>query len=224
MKALKLALVAASTAALSTCASTAPAEKSIEPTIEPPTVADTAFVLSRDPAPVKTMATAGVTEKNLSHVHISDLWWGFRGDYLKIGEARARERDAEISEKQAPSDFWDEQSAVETIYIWSTFCNECHGGRRKMEDVVKMPGPAANWGRSEGLFFGVRRPYAEIFRIISNGKIEKEGNRWKMPAWRGKLSREQIWALIYFIEYQSGGIEGRFPPSLYPRGEITDRP
>jgi hypothetical protein len=23
--------------------------------------------------------------------------------------------------------------------------------------------------------------------------------------------------LIYFVEYQSGGIEGRFPPSLMPR-------
>jgi len=157
-------------------------------------------------------------------VHVGDLWWPFRGGYLKVGEARARDRDAEISEKQAPSDFWDEQTAVETIYTWSIFCNECHGGRRRMEDVVKMPGPAANWGRGEGLFFGVRRPYAEIFKTISNGKIEKEGNRWKMPAWRGKLSKEQIWALIYFIEYQSGGIEGRFPPSLYPRGETAERP
>ncbi len=44
-----------------------------------------------------------------------------------------------------------------------------------------------------------------------------------MPAWRGKLSKEQIWALIYFIEFQSGGIEGRFPPSLYPRGETVER-
>ena len=86
-----------------------------------------------------------------------------------------------------------------------------------MEDVVRMPTPTATWGRGEGLFFGMRRPYAEIFRTVYNGKIEKEGNRWKMPAWRGKLSKEQIWALIYFVEYQSGGIEGRFPPSLYPR-------
>ena len=30
-------------------------------------------------------------------------------------------------------------------------------------------------------------------------------------------TREQIWALLYFLEFQSGGIEGRFPPSLYPR-------
>ena len=82
---------------------------------------------------------------------------------------------------------------------------------------MRMPNPGPTWGRGEGLFFGLRRPYAEIFRVVYNGKIEKEGNRWKMPAWRGKLSKEQIWALIYFVEYQSGGIEGRFPPSLYPR-------
>jgi mono/diheme cytochrome c family protein len=216
VKPLTFALIAAAVVALPACASTSPAEK----TIEPPAAPDTEFVLSRNPPPKKA---AAAPEVNPAQVHVGDLWWSFRGDYLKVGEARARERDGDISEKQAPNDFWDEQSALETIYIWSTFCNECHGGRRKMEDVVKMPGPAANWGRGEGLFFGIRRPYSEIFRTISNGKIEREGNRWKMPAWRGKLSKEQIWALIYFIEYQSGGIEGRFPPSLYPRGDTTDR-
>ncbi len=205
----------ASVLALAGCASTnttAPA------TIEPPANADSAFVLSRDPAPARK-----AEQPDMSQVHVGDLWWPFRASGLKVSETRARDRDAEISEKQAPSGFWDEQTATETIYIWSTFCNECHGGRRKMEDVVKMPGPAANWGRGEGLFFGIRRPYADIFRTISNGKIEKEGNRWKMPAWRGKLANEQIWALIYFIEYQSGGIEGRFPPSLYPRAETVER-
>ncbi len=215
MKPARLAGLVASLVTLSACASTAPVEKTIEPTATP----DTTFVLSRDPGPARKAELA-----NLGQVHVGDLWWPFRGSYLKVGEAAARDRDGDISEKQAPSDFWDEQSAVETIYIWGTFCNECHGGRRRMEDVVKMSGPAANWGRGDGLFFGVRRPYAEIFRTISNGRIEKEGNRWKMPAWRGKLSKEQIWALIYFIEYQSGGIEGRFPPSLYPRGETADRP
>jgi hypothetical protein len=212
----RLAVLLATAAAPGGCASTAPVvEKTIEPTATP----DTSFVLSRDPSPARKAEPV-----NLGQVHVGDLWWPFRGSYLKVGEAVARDRDLEISEKQAPSDFWDEQTAVETIFIWGTFCNECHGGRRRMEDVVKMPGPAANWGRGEGLFFGIRRPYADIFRTVSNGKIEKEGNRWKMPAWRGKLSKEQIWALIYFIEFQSGGIEGRFPPSLYPRGETVDRP
>jgi hypothetical protein len=190
----KLAALVASAVGLGACASTSPAEK----TIEPPVAPDTAFVLSRDPAPARKTESP-----DMAQVHVGDLWWPFRGSYLKVGEARARDRDGDI---------------------WSVFCNECHGGRRKMEDVVAMPGPAANWGRGDGLFFGIRRPYAEIFRTISNGKIEKEGNRWKMPAWRGKLAKEQIWALIYFIEYQSGGIEGRFPPSLYPRGETAERP
>ena len=31
------------------------------------------------------------------------------------------------------------------------------------------------------------------------------------------VAKEEIWAILYFLEFQSGGIEGRFPPSLYPR-------
>ena len=201
-----LALVAVMVA--TGCASAPSAEKTIEPTA----TEDSAFVLSRNPP-----AAAAVKPAEKPPVHVGDLWWSFRADFIKMSEDKTRERDGDISEKQAPTSFWDLQTSVETISIWTVFCNECHGGRRKMEDIVRMPTPGPNWGRGEGLFFGVRRPYAEIFRIVYNGKIEKEGNRWKMPAWRGKLSKEQIWSLIYFVEYQSGGIEGRFPPSLYPR-------
>jgi len=194
------------------CASAPPAP---EKTIEPPPAEDATFVLSRDPA--RTRA------QQAGPVHIADAWWAFRGGFLKLSEGKARERDADVAEKQAPEGFWDEQTATETIGIWATFCNECHGGRRKMEDVVKMPAPAPGWGRGDGLFFGTRRPYSEIFRTITLGKIDKEGNRYRMPAWKGKLAREQIWALIYFIEFQSGGIEGRFPPSLFPRGDAANR-
>lgn len=204
--------VAALLLAVPACASAPPAQEVI---IEPPAASDGSFVLSRKPV--------GEKATDLPPVHVNDLWWDFRARNLKVSEAQARERDAAFSEKQAPEEFWDRQTAVEAIAIWGTFCNECHGGRRKLEDVVAMPVPAPAWGRGEGLFFGTRRPYAEIFRTISNGKIEKEGNRWKMPAWRGKLSKEQIWSLIYFVEYQSGGMEGRFPPSLYPRSESADR-
>jgi hypothetical protein len=189
----------------SACASAPVVEKTIEPTA----TEDSTFVLSRNPVASKP------TEK--VPVHVGDQWWAFRADFLKVNEDKARDRDGDISEKLAPAGFWDLQTSVETISIWTTFCNECHGGRRKMEDVIRMPTPGPSWGRGEGLFFGIRRPYSEIFRTVYNGKIEKEGNRWKMPAWRGKLSKEQIWALIYFVEYQSGGIEGRFPPSLMPR-------
>ena len=51
----------------------------------------------------------------------------------------------------------------------------------------------------------------------SSAGPERNGVRSEMPPWRGKIAKELIWALLYFLEYQSGGIEGRFPPSLYPR-------
>jgi hypothetical protein len=208
--------VAAGLAAAAACASSPPpAEK----TIEPPAAEDSTFVLSREPPSGKP--AVAVAEQ--PPVHVGELWWSFRAPFLNISEGQGRERDGAISDRQPPEDFWDRQTSVETIAIWSVFCNECHGGRRKMSDVVKMPEPAPAWGRGDGLFFGMRRPYTEIFRTISNGKIEKEGNRWRMPSWKGKLSREQIWALIYFVEYQSGGIEGRFPPSLYPRSDDATR-
>lgn len=221
MKALALALALAFGAAALGCAS-APPPQAIEPPAQDGsgsaagTKEDQGFVLSRTPA--------ARASKPVDHgpVHVNEQWWPFRAEFLKTSEQRAKDRDAEISEKQAPADFWDLQSAIETVSIWGTFCNECHGGRRRTDDALKMPAPTANWGRGEGLFFGARRPYAEIFKIVSNGKIEKESSRWKMPAWKGKLSREQIWALIYFIEYQSGGIEGRFPPSLFPRGDSVE--
>jgi mono/diheme cytochrome c family protein len=200
------------------CASSAPPPAT---TIEPPAPGsqpapkdDSTFVLSRTPA-------KKAAEPN-APVHINEQWWGFRAEFLKTTEAKVKERDADVSERQAPTEFWDLQTSIETVSIWGTFCNECHGGRRRTDDALKMPPPTANWGRGEGLFFGARRPYSEIFKVISNGKIEKESSRWKMPAWKGRLSKEQIWALIYFIEFQSGGIEGRFPPSLYPRGQNVE--
>ena len=185
---------------LAACASAPAAEKTIEPPRRRTRRSSCRATRSRPNRPGRVP------------VHVGEQWWAFRGDYLKVSEDKARERDGDISEKQAPRGFWDLQTSVETISIWTTFCNECHGGRRKMEDVVRMP-CRRHWGRGEGLFFGIRRPYVDIFRTVYNGKIEKEGNRWKMPAWRGKLSKEQIWALIYFVEYQSGGIEGRFRPA-----------
>jgi len=168
------------------------------------------FVLSRE----STAATKAAEQPAL---HIGDKWWRFRGDYLKMSEAEIRERDSAISIEEAPQGFWDKQTATETVFIWGSLCNECHGGRRRLKDALSMPPPPNGWGKGNGLFFGNRRDYAAVFATVNFGGPIKEGNRSPMPAWTGKLAKEQMWALMYFLEYQSGGIEGRFPPSLYPR-------
>jgi len=168
------------------------------------------FVLSRE----STAATKAAEQPAL---HIGDKWWRFRGDYLKMSENEIRERDSAISIEEAPQGFWDKQTATETVFIWGSLCNECHGGRRRLKDALSMPPPPNGWGKGNGLFFGNRRDYAAVFATVNFGGPIKEGNRSPMPAWTGKLAKEQMWALMYFLEYQSGGIEGRFPPSLYPR-------
>jgi mono/diheme cytochrome c family protein len=147
---------------------------------------------------------------------VGDKWWRFRAGFLKVTDEQARERDMAVSTKQAPQGFWDPQTAIETVQIWSGLCNQCHGGRRNQQDAVSMPPPPPTWGQGEGLFFGNRRQYADVFNTVTYGGPKHEG-KVAMPSWKTVLAKEEIWALLYFLEYQSGGIEGRFPPSLYPR-------
>lgn len=197
------------------CATPPATERVIEPTITPDRggrgPGDEGFVLSRKPQSADANGAAEFP------IHVEEKWWPFRAEYLTLDVPAAKRRDSEISMKVAPAQFWDEQTAVEAVSIWSALCNECHGGRRRLKDALNMPPPPPNWGRTEGLFFGKRRPYEAIFSTIYNGGPIRDGKESEMPVWRDRLSREMIWSLIYFLEYQSGGIEGQFPPSLYPR-------
>jgi hypothetical protein len=192
----------------------------LQQTIEPPPPqaargSDPDFVLSRRPV-------EHVNDGPLPVIHTAEAWWPFRAQFLGMSERQARERDAAIPDRQRPERFWDEQTATEAVNLWTALCNECHGGRRRLEDALAMPGPAPAWGRGEGVFFGRRRPYSEVFEVISNGGPERRGIASDMPAWRVKIAKEQIWALLYFLEYQSGAIDGPLPPSLQPRrgGEV----
>ena len=183
------------------------ASNAIEPTND---VDDSEFVLSREP---KRPDTAGEFP-----IHIEEKWWPFRARYLELSVRKVRRRDARISMTRPPASFWDEQTAVEAVSVWTSVCNECHGGRRRLKDALDMSPPPEDWGRGNGLFFGRSRPYREIFGTIWNGgPPSDDGEPSEMPVWKDKLPRELIWAMIWFLEVQSGGREGRFPPSLYPR-------
>ena len=171
---------------------------------------DDSFVLSREPR--RSDYTTSLP------IHIEGKWWSFRGNHLGLSPAQVRQRDSRISMVRPPPSFWDNQTAVEAVSVWTAVCNECHGGRRRLKDALDMQAPPSEWGRGEGLFFGRRRPYREIFATIWGGGPDKDnGEPSEMPAWREKIPRELIWSLIWFLEVQSGGSEGRFPPSLYPR-------
>ncbi|HTV17891.1 MAG TPA: cytochrome c [Polyangiaceae bacterium] len=172
---------------------------------------DEMFVYSREPLAERARVVAEFP------IHIHDSWWSFRASQLRITTDEARKRDARIAGAHAPAGFWDRQTAVEAVALWTVLCNECHGGRRSTDDAVEMPAPTAAWGEETGLFFGNRRAYRQLFDTVHDGGPLKANGRVGMPAWRNILSNEMIWALLYFLEYQSGGVESRFPPSLFPR-------
>jgi mono/diheme cytochrome c family protein len=172
---------------------------------------DSQFVFSREPRAERDREVAQIP------IHINETWWPFRAGHLGISVAEAQRRDARLSQARAPRGFWDAQTSVEAVSVWTVLCNECHGGRRSLEDALEMPAPGRAWGDGEGLFFGKRGTYKQMFNVVRNGGPLKENGRAEMPAWRNILSTEMMWALLYFLEYQSGGIESRFPPSLYPR-------
>jgi hypothetical protein len=183
-----------------------------DPSSDPSNPEDADFVHSREPLLAERIRAAAALP-----IHIQETWWPFRARHLNITEGEAQKRDTRISDTRAPSEFWDPQTAVEAVSLWTVLCNECHGGRRSIDDALEMAAPAGAWGEDAGLFFGNRRPYRQVFRTVHDGGPKKPNGRVGMPAWRNILSNEMIWSLLYFLEYQSGDIESRSPPSLYPR-------
>lgn len=150
-------------------------------------------------------------------VHLGPAWYKFRASGLGITVEEAKQRDDAISDREPPPGFWDAQIATEAAAIWGALCNDCHGGRRRVSEARSIKNPTSDWGRSTGYFFGRGREHARIFRTIYNGGEMKDEQPSEMPAWGGRLAREQIWAVVYYIEYQSGGVSGPFPPGLYPQ-------
>lgn len=172
---------------------------------------DREFVYSRAPSEDRAARVAQL------EIHIHEDWWPHRAKFLGVSVSQAQRRDRALSVRHAPGDFWDGQTAVEAASLWTVLCNECHGGRRTVQDALAMPAPTQQWSDGDGLFFGKSRPYEQIFAIVEGGGPLQSDGRREMPAWQGILPREMMWALLYFLEYQSGGVESRFPPSLYPR-------
>jgi mono/diheme cytochrome c family protein len=173
---------------------------------------DNSFVLSRQPA-----NEGADGQQLLLPVHTGQKWWDFRASFLGVSERDVKERDSAISDKEAPDKFWDSQTALEAVSVWSSLCNECHGGRRKVEEALAMPAPPKGWGKGEGAFFGKRRSYADVFAVVWEGGPTRNNRRSEMPPWKDKIAREQVWAILYFLMYQSGGIGAPLPPSLNPR-------
>ena len=132
---------------------------------------------------------------------LGEEWFVSRASTLGLTVEAAKARDRAISRAGPPAvRFWDDQLALQSASLWRLVCNECHAGRRGIGSALAIPPPPPDWGEGQGRFFGRSRPYAEIYDTISGGVSHPYGTA-SMPAFEDKLTHEQIWGLIRFLEH-----------------------
>jgi len=146
------------------------------------------------------------TSSGSAAVHVGDEWFEHRAPRLGMTAAEAKARDETINDDGPPVTlFWDQQLATEVAGLWDLLCNECHGGKRDVAAAATIPAPPHGWGRQAGVFFGRERTHREVFQSIYYGsESESDDKPQEMPPWGEKVSKEQIWGLVYYLEFESG--------------------
>lgn len=137
-------------------------------------------------------------------IHLEGAWIPERAQRLGIDAELAAQRDASFAH-QPPEDglWWDEQLAREVWGLWTDLCVECHGGSRTLKKVLAMPPPQRRWTETDALFFTRTRAPRSVFRVIAEGTKSGKPDIKDMPAWRSRLTNEQIWGLVHFIRSAS---------------------
>ncbi len=132
--------------------------------------------------------------------HFGDDWFAYRAKGLGLATPdEAKARDAAISDTVPPAES-DEQLKAEGEAIWLQICASCHGKTARKEGVVYPPGQKEprKWGgmgAAMGFFFGGNKMRAGLYRTIHDGKPDTP-----MVSFGPTLAREQIWALVFFLE------------------------
>jgi mono/diheme cytochrome c family protein len=120
-----------------------------------------------------------------------------------LAAACARAPSASPSEAEVPPrDAWTEEQKAESAELWRTHCGACHGADGKLTHVPPMEPRPREWGTfgaQMGFFFGGDAMRAGIYRRIARGG-DAEGRPSPMPDFEGRLSREQIWGLVFLLE------------------------
>ncbi|MFN3197660.1 MAG: c-type cytochrome [Bradymonadia bacterium] len=135
--------------------------------------------------------------------HMGESWFSHRAEQLGVSVAQAKARDAAISETSPPT--LDPDTQLEGATIWARVCANCHGqfGDPSTATTRFEPSPRdwSGFGPSMGFLFGGDKMRAGIYTKIAEGGADRTDDQPSpMPAWKSQLSKEQIWALVHYIE------------------------
>lgn len=136
--------------------------------------------------------------------HLGESWYAWRGQQLNLSPDEAKARDQMISTETPPASMEDPRLMEEAAIIWQSACAQCHGANGDPSTALTQhQPPPRDWpgfGPSMGFTFGGDSMRRGIYKKIAEGVIRPDGSTSPMPAWQGTLSREQIWALVGYLE------------------------
>ena len=136
---------------------------------------------------------AVISKKTRSHMGESFYTW--RAQTLSMDVVTAKARDLKLPDGQGSPPETDRHMAQEAAAIWRDQCAPCHGvSGIPPKGLARKPRSWGTMGTRMGFTFGGDKMRAGIYRKIMSGVPPS------MPAWRGQLSREQVWALVRHIE------------------------
>lgn len=112
------------------------------------------------------------------------------------------------SSAQTPVQRWYPAEVLDTgraLYVES--CSSCHGMQGEGAPDWRKRGPDGKWPPPplNGTGHAWHHPLPVLYRVIMQGSPAGSGN---MPAWQGKLSREEVLAIIAWFQSQ-------WPDELY---------
>lgn len=133
--------------------------------------------------------------------HIGESWFDWRAKTLGITPAEARARDEALPDGEEgevpPPGTLDTDTRLEGALLWKAECARCHGANGEPPEPAPGQVKLRSWngmGPKMGFTFGGDRMRAGVYRKILLGG-------GAMPAWKGYLAREQIWALVAHMEH-----------------------
>jgi cytochrome c553 len=114
-----------------------------------------------------------------------------KDDDKKNDEDKKKKEDDKKKEDVKKEDTKTETSGVDFSQVWPKKCVKCHGtnGKGKVEGVPDIT-------KSETK----KKSESELKKIISSGVKGKTEDDEDMPAWKGKLTDEEIDAAVKYVK------------------------
>jgi mono/diheme cytochrome c family protein len=107
-----------------------------------------------------------------------------------------------VSSGQATSGRWYPPEVLETGgALYRENCSSCHGEQAQGAPDWRQRGPEGKWPPPplNGTGHAWHHPLPALYQVIMNGSPAGSGN---MPAWKGKLTREEVLAVIAWFQSQ----------------------